>query len=56
MTLTLKTTVYVAWWVRWYLSALVLMSRLGMRPNVDRAADRLMRGARVRVVAVPPEE
>jgi hypothetical protein len=56
MRVTLKSEVFAAWWVRWYIYALIVMSWLGIQPNVERAADRIMRGARVRVVAVPPEE
>ena len=42
-------SVHVAWWVRWYLSSVALMSQLtGMEPDMEKVGRWIERGVRVR--------
>ena len=50
----LKVEISVAWWVRWYVRALVAVACLSKRgPDMDKIHSRIMRGIRTRVIAVP---
>ncbi|MEL6236992.1 MAG: hypothetical protein AAFO57_00500 [Pseudomonadota bacterium] len=50
---SIKAEVSVAWWVRWYIRALILLTHLGVKPDMERVGERIKRGVRARLVSVP---
>ena len=48
-TSTITITVHVAWWVRWYVASVALMSKLtGAEPDMEKVGRWIERGVRVR--------
>lgn len=42
--LEIKVTVWLVWWARWYLKALVLAARwFGAKPDADKVVDQIKR-------------
>ena len=48
-TSTITITVHVAWWVRWYVASVALMSKLtGAEPDMEKVGRWIERGVRLR--------
>ena len=46
---SIKVTVRVAWWVRWYISGVALCARItGAQPDMDKITSKAMKGVRIK--------
>ena len=46
---SLKVTIRVAWWVRWYIYGVALCARItSVKPDMDKITSKVMKGVRIK--------
>jgi hypothetical protein len=46
---SLKVTIHIAWWVRWYISGVALFSLLtGLEPDIEKVKAKVLKGVRIK--------
>lgn len=46
---SIKVTVHIAWWVRWYISGVALCALItGLEPDIEKVKAKVLKGVRLK--------